>query len=234
MLKKNIPDKGFVLISIDFEEQENMVIMKTNKDLKIVDSLEITLSKKESAEKVAEWIGQPNDYRFASVNYDEFALFSRGLDKYNQNLPKDFVRILKSRYWNAQSEIIYRLKCPSNFSLNQLTLVYGLTTHFHSLKHISNCLQLGMLINAYFFDDKTTVSVIKNGYENVLRERCQKQSTEKLMSIALEKGFDLNLCHTISENGVVIQLDAQKGEEAYSIKSKSLHYIFIELCLKLF
>ncbi|WPS85501.1 hypothetical protein SMD22_00125 (plasmid) [Brevibacillus halotolerans] len=237
-MKKQVQGKGYIFLSIDKDGGENAtqngVIVKTNKEFKIIDVMETELFTKESAEKFIKLIESPIDYRVVCLSYEDFAVFSKCLEKYMHELPRDFVRIVKSRFWNLQNEIIYRLKCPNHFDLDQLSELYGITPNPHPLKHVGECLQLVMLAKACQFDKTTNSKIIKDGYEKVLRERYVSESTDKLMDLVFQKGFQLTFEKGLFQRGKGVHATARKNGFDIEVVGESIQNVLAELRLKLF
>ncbi|MFF2531596.1 hypothetical protein ACFVS2_22050 [Brevibacillus sp. NPDC058079] len=237
-MKKQVPEKGYVFLSVQNVGEDNHslngVIIKTNLDFKIIDVMETVVFTKETVEWISKTIENPLDYRFVSATYEDFAMFSKQLEKYVNELPRDFVRIVKSRFWNIQSEVVYRLKCPADFRLEQLSELYGLTTNSHPMIHVRECLQLVEIARAYWFDKMTNNRIIEGGYEKLLRAKYATQSTDKLMDVAFRKGYKLTFVKGLFWGDQVIHLTANKEGSSFDFVGENVQSVLTELRLKLF
>ncbi|MBP1308784.1 hypothetical protein JOD82_001804 [Paenibacillus sp. 1182] len=226
--------KTLVLVALDYENSEHLTLMKVNKKIEIVDVLEVRLSQKESALEMVGWIEQEGQCRLISVNAEQYMTFVKRMDQIAMTLPKDFIRALKSRFWNVQSEIVYRLKCPVHFNLEQLTFLYGLTYNTHPVKHVSDAFQLTTLMAAYAYDTETTRNIKRKGVEVVLRERLLKETIEQLSAKALSMGYCLNFQPVIKEGKQAVELKAQRESEHLLTGGSDLHEALIEFAMNLF
>ncbi|ADO59561.1 hypothetical protein [Paenibacillus polymyxa] len=225
--------KTLVLIALDSENSEHFTLMKVNKKIEIVDVLEVRLSQKESALEVVKWIEQEGQYRLISVCGEQYMTFVKCMEQFALTIPKDFFRALKSRFWNVQSEIVYRLKCPVHFNLEQLTFLYGLTYNTHPVKHVSDAFQLTTLMAAYAYDTETTRNIKQKGVEVVLRERLLKETIEQLSAKAFSLGYSLNFQPVIQEGKQAVELKAQKESEHFLTVGSDLHEALVELAMHL-
>lgn len=207
-----LPLKGYLFITINKTKNMSIpsgTIVKTNKDLKIVEAKNTEFLHKEDADLIHKWIENPNEYRFVSPSYEDFSIFIRALEKYVQSLPRNYVRIIKSRYWNVQSEILYRLKCPAHLHFEQICELFEISSLIQEGSSAQECHQLVMLTDAYLSDRKTVKSILERGYKNHLRERFSQYGTDRLIQEILKRGLEVCIRHSMTIDEVRTALVTQ-------------------------
>lgn len=167
-------------------------IVKTNKDLNIIGAKNTDFFMKEDVDLIYKWIDNPNEYRFISPSYEDFSIFIRALEKQAQLLPKNYVRIIKSRFWNVQSEMLYRLKLPAHFKFEQISEMFEIS-HIQEASPTQECYQLIMLTDAYLSDRKAGKNILDLGYKNHLRERFNRYGTDRLIQEVLKRGMEVSI-----------------------------------------
>lgn len=200
--------KGYIFLSVQSNiEKDNISFMmiKTNLDFVVMDKMSANTNEIDAIERMATWIGDPTQYRFVANSLEEFNRFTNATHPYNHKLPRDFLRIIKSRFWNIQNEMSYRLKCPNYFGMDDFLGLYGISSITAGDPMLTNCLQLYALTNAFHTDKKMANEILRNGYQMVLRDRF------KLMS------YDVLFNQVLSEYGNLVF--HKKNAQTYSVEA---------------
>lgn len=178
--------KGYVFLSKNSEKTDKpeFMLMQSNNEFFVLKTWIGVLDNNDSIDKFISWIGDPIEYRFVAKSMEEFNMFVVILSEFIHRMPRDFVRIVKSRFWNIQHEMAYRLKCPKNFTIADFLELYGLSG-IVARDQYADCVELHMLANAFFSDKKRTNEIIQKGYLVTIRNELGKMSHEKLFHQAL-------------------------------------------------
>lgn len=201
--------RGYIFLSVNFENGIPIDgrAIKANSQLKVIDVIHRNLFEEESFKRFMLWIEGSNEYRIVSLKHKSFSAFVQHVEKNAKITSKDDVRMLKSSFWNMYNEILYNLKCPQKFSIEQLLKLYRINPLIHEDPLMAECLNLSLLANAYLFDKKTTNEIKEKGYLEVLRQHLNKQSVDSLILQAIHNGWAITFGGDSAER---VELTAQR------------------------
>jgi hypothetical protein len=233
--------KGYYFVSVSDGNNDKVsgVMIKTNAMFTVMDVLNFQSEDQKQIEKIKQWLSDIQEYRVITQFHEDFLRFVQYVEQYVKVVTKDAVRILKSRYWNMRSEVLYKLKCPTDVTNKQLLTLYGITSQKHTDSYYTEALELLALANAYTFDKKTTRDLIQKGISNVRLKQLETMSLEQLMKQVLLKEISLAI-DPIEQGNVQVKAkfpggnstDSKQMEE--SIERGSLHEVLVKIVHKSF